>query len=61
MTGFLANTNPAPNLVNITHLDVIEDIGYSGFYRHPLPALRGFFGHIAPEISRVTHHAGSQA
>ena len=58
--GFLADTNPAPTLVNTIHLDVIEDIGQSGFYRQPLPVLSGFFGHIALEISRVTHHAGTQ-
>jgi len=43
MTGFLADTKPAPTLVNTIHLDVIEDIGQSGFYRHPLPVLSGFF------------------
>ena len=61
MTGFLADTKPAPTLVNTIHLDVIEDIGQSGFYRHPLPVLSGFFGHIALEISGVRDHAGTQA
>ena len=61
MTGFLADTNLSPTLINTIHLDVIEDPGWQGFYGQPLSGLSGFFGHIALEISGVTNHADTQA
>ena len=61
MTGLLADTNLSPTLVNTIHLDAIEDLGQQGFYRHPLSVLSGFSGHIALEISGVTHHSATQA
>ena len=59
MTGFLADTNLSPTLINTIHLDVIEDLEQQGFYRQPLIVLSGFFGHTALEISGVTHHSAT--
>ena len=61
MTGFLARTNPFPTPVTKTHFDVIDDLRWLSFYRHPLQVSSGLFGNTGLNIGGVAHHAAAQA